>query len=91
MSNDASQDFYSKTILFSFIDDNRDLSRRNNNLASSNRALSSNFNMYYVDKGRTIGLGGFYNDEGINFAHSANPNIYYILQSSENRSEDLEK
>ena len=35
--------------------------------------------MYYVDKGRTIGLGGFYNDEGINFAHSAYPNIYYIL------------
>ena len=46
--------------------------------------------MYYVDKGRTIGLGGFYNDEGINFAHSAYPNIY-ILYTSENRSEDLEK
>ena len=38
--------------------------------------------MYYVDKGMTIGLGGFYNDTGINLAHPPYPNIYYILQKT---------
>ena len=33
--------------------------------------------MYYVDKGRTIGLGGFYNDTGINLAHP--PIQIYII------------